>query len=49
MKIILQLEAKTISNSELAKNQQDLINLISKLIHFNFGLSNKTKKAKCSS
>ena len=34
MKILLQLEAKTISNDELANNQQDLINMLTKMYQF---------------
>lgn len=48
MKIILQPEARTISNFELVRNQQDLIALVNKLRHFNFRLLDKTTKAKSS-
>ncbi|MEM8830734.1 MAG: hypothetical protein AAGE96_15440 [Cyanobacteria bacterium P01_G01_bin.19] len=49
MKIIFQSEARTLSNSEIAKNQQDLIDLIGKLRRPNFRSSSKAAKEKCSS
>ena len=48
MKIILQSEARTISNSEIARNQQDLIDFLYRFCRFNFRLPNRAKKAKCS-
>ena len=44
MKIILQPEAKTISNEELAKNQEDLINMLNKLYCITFRLPKKAIK-----
>lgn len=46
MKILLQPEAKTISNYELAKNQKYLLDLLNKIAHLNF-VSNK-KISSCS-
>lgn len=44
MKILLQTEAKTISNEELAKNQEDLINMLTKVYRFAFRLPKKAIK-----
>lgn len=41
MKILLQPEAKTISNYELAKNQEYLLNLLNKIAQFKFVLNKK--------
>ena len=43
MKILLQTEAKTISNRELIENQRYLINLINKIDNFGFKSSKKVK------
>lgn len=44
MKIILQPEARTISNLELADNQRYLIDLLDKISPFRFGLRKKRSK-----
>lgn len=44
MKIILQSEARTISNAELAENQKYLISLVDKAYRFIFRLTKKTKE-----
>ena len=41
MKILLQTEAKTISNYELAKNQKYLIDLLNKIAHLRFVFNRK--------
>ena len=54
MKILLQSEAKNISASKLAKNQQELINLFERLsrfftsinLHMYFGTTNSGKPRK---
>ena len=46
MKILLQTEAKTISNYELAENQKYLINLLNKFFSFGFRLQSKSKASK---
>ncbi len=43
MKIILQSEARTISNYQIARNQQELIELINKPQKFILSLSNQIK------
>ena len=43
MKILLQSEAKTISDRELVSNQKYLIDLLTKFCHFSFKLPRKTK------
>lgn len=44
MKILLQPEARTISNEELAKNQKDLVNMLTKVYRFAFKLPIKANK-----
>ena len=46
MKIILQSEAKTISNQKLTRNQKDLMNLINKVTHLKLGFFNKATEKK---
>lgn len=46
MKIILQSEARTISNRELAKNQKDLIEFVTKITHFKLALPKKVSERK---
>ena len=48
MKIILQPEARNISNVELARNQQDLIELIGKVRRFGIKLPKKVIRVKSS-
>ncbi len=44
MKILLQPEARTISNDKLAKNQEFLIRILTGLSHFKFKASRKQLK-----
>lgn len=46
MKILLQSEAKTITNRELFENQKYLIDLINKMSNFSFRLPKKAKATK---
>ena len=47
MKILLQTEARTISNSELANNQRYLIDLINKISRFRFVWSKNNPSSSC--